>query len=66
MHIPVQNAEDVLLPAPPIITGKLLSPRKIMMDTRDRMEEVRKNIKKNGTFKDDGKTFCMIILLLKN
>ena len=27
-----------------------------MMDTRDRMEEVRKNIKANGTFKDDGKT----------
>jgi len=28
-------------------TGKLLSPRKIMMDTRDRMEEVGKNINKN-------------------
>ena len=37
-------------------TGKLLSPRKIMMDTRDRMEDVRKNIKTNGEFKDDGKT----------
>lgn len=38
-------------------TGKLLSPRKIMMDTRDRMEDVRKNIKANGgEFKDDGKT----------
>ena len=37
-------------------TGKLLDPRKIMMDTRDRMEEVRKNIKKNGAFLDDGKT----------
>ena len=37
-------------------TGKLLDPRKIMMDTRDRMEEVRKNIKKNGVFVDDGKT----------
>jgi heterodisulfide reductase subunit C len=36
-------------------TGKLLSPRKIMMDTRDRMEDVRKNIKQNGEFKDDGK-----------
>lgn len=36
-------------------TGKLLSPRKIMMSTRDRMEEVGKNIDKNGTFKDDGK-----------
>ena len=37
-------------------TGKLLSPRKIMMDTRDRMEEVGKNIKVNGEFKADGKT----------
>lgn len=36
-------------------TGKLLSPRKIMMDTRDRMEEVGKNINTNGEFKDDGK-----------
>jgi len=37
-------------------TGKLLSPRKIMMDTRDRLEEVGKNIDKNGKFIDDGKT----------
>ncbi len=37
-------------------TGKLLSPRKIMMDTRDRLEEVGKNIQTNGTFTDDGKT----------
>ncbi|HEU4473075.1 MAG TPA: (Fe-S)-binding protein [Flavisolibacter sp.] len=38
-------------------TGKLLSPRKIMMDTRDRMEEVGKNIdQNNGSFKDDGKS----------
>ncbi|WP_339611031.1 (Fe-S)-binding protein [uncultured Planktosalinus sp.] len=36
-------------------TGKKLSPRKIMMDTRDRLEEVGKNIDKNGTFKEDGK-----------
>lgn len=36
-------------------TGKLLSPRKIMMDTRDRMEEVGKNINANKEFKDDGK-----------
>jgi heterodisulfide reductase subunit C len=41
---------------PANITGKLLSPRKIMMDTRDRMEDIRKNIKKNGEGKDDGKT----------
>ncbi|CAN5208006.1 (Fe-S)-binding protein [soil metagenome] len=37
-------------------TGKLLNPRKIMMDTRDRMEEVGKNIDKNKGFIDDGKT----------
>ena len=36
-------------------TGKLLSPRKIMMDTRDRIEEVGANISLNGSFKDDGK-----------
>ncbi|WP_111307448.1 (Fe-S)-binding protein [Confluentibacter sediminis] len=37
-------------------TGKKLSPRKIMMDTRDRLEEVGKNIDLNkGTFKEDGK-----------
>ncbi len=37
-------------------TGKLLSPRKIMMDTRDRMEVVGKNINTNKEFKDDGKS----------
>lgn len=36
-------------------TGKLLSPRKIMMDTRDRAEAVGKNISMNGEFKDDGR-----------
>jgi heterodisulfide reductase subunit C len=41
---------------PANITGKLLSPRKIMMSTRDRLEEVGKNIDKNGTFQDDGKS----------
>lgn len=42
---------------PQNITGKLLSPRKIMMDTRDRLEEVGKNIDANkGTFIDDGKS----------
>lgn len=42
---------------PQNITGKLLSPRKIMMDTRDRMVEVGKNMDANGgTFKDDGKS----------
>ncbi len=42
---------------PQNITGKALSPRKIMMDTRDRLVEVGKNIDANGgTFVDDGKT----------
>ena len=36
-------------------TGKELSPRAIMMKTRDRLEEVGKNIDKNGEFVDDGK-----------
>ena len=37
-------------------TGKLLSPRKNMMDTRDRLEIVGKNIDANGQFVDDGKS----------
>ena len=42
---------------PANITGKKLSPRKIMMDTRDRATEVGKNIDaNNGTFVDDGKS----------
>ncbi len=36
-------------------TGKKLSPRKIMMDTRDRLEEIGENINKNGDFKPDDK-----------
>jgi heterodisulfide reductase subunit C len=40
---------------PANLTGKELSPRAIMMKTRDRLEEVGKNIDKNGEFKDDGK-----------
>ncbi|MDV3899828.1 Fe-S oxidoreductase [Elizabethkingia anophelis] len=40
---------------PANITGKKLSPRRIMMATRDRLEEVGKNINKNGKFVDDGK-----------
>ncbi len=40
---------------PANITGKLLSPRKIMMDTRDRMEEVGRNIDKHGKDHTDGK-----------
>ncbi|WP_448700411.1 4Fe-4S dicluster domain-containing protein [Mucilaginibacter sp. AW1-3] len=39
---------------PANITGKLLSPRKIMMDTRDRITEIGNNIDKNGAdFKDE-------------
>ncbi|MFN5181529.1 MAG: 4Fe-4S dicluster domain-containing protein [Bacteroidota bacterium] len=42
---------------PANITGKMLSPRKIMMDTRDRLDEVGKNIDSNGgKFVDDGKS----------
>ena len=37
-------------------TGKLLSPRKIMMSTRDRLEDVGKNINNNKQFVDDGKS----------
>ena len=37
-------------------TGKKLSPRKIMMDTRDRLEAVGENIDiNNGNYKPDGK-----------
>jgi len=41
---------------PANITGKELSPRKIMMDTRDRLTEVGENIRKNGKDHDDGKS----------
>lgn len=41
---------------PANITGKLLSPRKIMMDTRDRITEIGKNIDKNGADHQDGKS----------
>jgi ferredoxin len=40
---------------PANITGKKLSPRKIMMDTRDRAEEVGRNIDLNGPDHADGK-----------
>ncbi|RYD75478.1 MAG: 4Fe-4S dicluster domain-containing protein [Sphingobacteriales bacterium] len=43
---------------PANITGKKLSPRKIMMDTRDRAEEIGRGIDKNGTdFKDEKSLF---------
>jgi len=41
---------------PANLTGKKLSPRKIMMDTRDRMEEVGKSIEAGGQGLNDGKT----------
>ncbi|NCI46947.1 (Fe-S)-binding protein [Sediminibacterium soli] len=41
---------------PANITGKKLSPRKIMMATRDRMEDIGRNIKANGSFTADSKT----------
>ncbi len=37
-------------------TGKLLSPRKIMMDTRDRLEEFGAHVSANGKDADDGKS----------
>ncbi len=42
---------------PANLTGKLLSPRKIMMDTRDRLEDIGRVMKVNdGKFVDDGKS----------
>lgn len=41
---------------PANLTGKKLSPRKIMMDTRDRMEEVGKSLQAGGQGLNDGKT----------
>lgn len=41
---------------PANLTGKLLSPRKIMMDTRDRLVEVGDNKRKHGADYDDGKS----------
>lgn len=41
---------------PANMTGKLLSPRRIMMATRDRLEDVGKVIDQKGKWEDDGKT----------
>jgi heterodisulfide reductase subunit C len=41
---------------PANLTGKLLSPRKIMMDTRDRVEEVGNNIRVHGQDYQDNKS----------
>lgn len=40
---------------PANITGKKLSPRKIIMDTRDRMEEIGKSVESGGPGLNDGK-----------
>jgi len=37
-------------------TGKLLSPRKIMMDTRDRADEAGRIVSQHKQFQDDGKS----------
>jgi heterodisulfide reductase subunit C len=42
-------------------TGKLLSPRKIMMDTRDRLEEVGKQVEQHGKDFRDGKNLFSYI-----
>ena len=41
---------------PANITGKILSPRKIMMQTRERLEDVGKNIQLNKSFIPDNKS----------
>lgn len=41
---------------PANITGKALSPRKLMMDVRDRAEEIDKQWKNNGEVHNDGKS----------
>jgi ferredoxin len=41
---------------PANLTGKKLSPRKIMMDTRDRMEEIGNNVASGAKGLDDGKS----------
>jgi heterodisulfide reductase subunit C len=41
---------------PANITGKKLSPRKIMMDTRDRLVELGEGLRKNGKDYQDGKS----------
>ena len=47
-------------------TGKLLSPRKIMMDTRQRLKEVGKNIDKYGKDYDDKKSLVFQKLKFPN
>jgi Fe-S oxidoreductase len=57
MLIPARNADDARLPARRISPAKSFRPRKIMMDTRDRLEDIGRNMQANkGAFKDDGKS----------
>ncbi len=42
-------------------TGKLLSPRKVVMNVRDRLEEVGNNIDKHGADHEDGKSLHDLI-----
>ena len=41
---------------PASITGKKLSPRKVVMDVRDRIDEIGKYVRKHGDDTNDGKT----------
>lgn len=41
---------------PANITGKKLSPRKVVMDVRDRIEEIGTHVRKHGTDSSDGKS----------
>ena len=56
MLIPVQNVGRCTSACPANITGKKLSPRKIIMDTRDRLEEVGKNRRIHGVDYKDNKS----------
>lgn len=40
---------------PAHLTGKKLSPRKILMDTRDRLEAIKKHLYRTGSWQGDGK-----------
>jgi heterodisulfide reductase subunit C len=51
---------------PANITGKLLSPRKIMMDTRDRLEDLGRQMQANGgQVADDGKALLGDYILVE-
>jgi hypothetical protein len=67
MLIPVPNVVDVLLHVLQIKRVRKLSPRKIMMDTSDRLEEVGKNIDANkGVFVPDNKSLLNDYITQKN